>query len=126
VAAPPLKKAVPPVKPPRPANLQQAPVDQRPAAISQPQSDFFEMFAESGETALARRRRKMKMRRFIACEGLALGLLLPLVILGLSRELSSPAVVWSMNVITIAAAVAAAVIPIIFFAFTPTLPELDG
>ena len=126
MAAAPLKKAVPPVKPPRPANLQPAPINPRPAATSQRQSDFFEMFTESGETVLVRRRRKMKMRRFIACEAVALGLLLPFVILGLSREFTSPAVVWSMNILTIAAAVATATIPIVFFAFTPTLPEREG
>jgi hypothetical protein len=30
-----------------------------------------------------------------------------------------------MNAFTIAAAISAAVIPIVFYAFTPTLPELE-
>jgi hypothetical protein len=122
--APP-KKAAAPVKLPRPANMQPSAIQPGPAMKSEPQADFFEMFAESGETVLVRRRRKMKMRRFIACEAVAVGVLLPSAILGLSREFSNPALVWSMNILTIAAAVAAAVIPIIFFAFTPTLPELE-
>ncbi len=67
----------------------------------------------------------MKFRRFIACEAGALLVLLPLVIVGLTLNVSAPGLRWIMNILTIAAAVAAAVIPIVFYAFTPTLPELE-
>ena len=67
----------------------------------------------------------MKFRRFVTCEAAALLALIPLVILGLTLNISAPTVRWIMNILTIAAAVAAAVIPIAFYAFTPTLPELE-
>ena len=81
--------------------------------------------AQGGETALSKRRRKAKMRRFIACESVALAVLLPLAILGLARHPDNVALVWIMNILTIASAVAAALIPILFFAITPTLPEIE-
>src|SRR5260370_305927 len=80
--------------------------------------------AQSGETALSKRRRKTKMRRFIVCESVAVAVLLPLVVLGLSHRPDNVALLWIMNISTIASAVAAALLPIIFFAFTPTLPEI--
>jgi len=94
-------------------------------APSNPQADLFEMFAQSGETALSKRRRKVKMRRFIACEIGAVAILLPLAILGLSHRPDNPGLLWILNISTIASAVAAALIPILFFAFTPTLPEIE-
>ena len=83
------------------------------------------MFAQTGETALVKRRRKAKFRRFIVCESVAVGVLLPLAILGLSHRPENAALLWIMNISTIASAVAAALIPILFFAFTPTLPEIE-
>jgi hypothetical protein len=83
------------------------------------------MFAESGETALSRRRRKAKMRRFVICESIAVAILLPLAILGLAHRPENVALLWIMNVSTISSAVAAALFPIFFFAFTPTLPEIE-
>jgi hypothetical protein len=67
----------------------------------------------------------MKFRRFIACEAAALAVLLPLVVVGLTLGITAPGLLWMINIFTIAAAVAAAVIPIVFYAFTPTLPELE-
>ncbi|MEY2544732.1 MAG: hypothetical protein QOE81_2193 [Verrucomicrobiota bacterium] len=51
--------------------------------------------------------------------------LLPLAILGLAYHPSNVALVWIMNISTITSAVAAALLPIFFFAFTPTLPEIE-
>jgi hypothetical protein len=90
-----------------------------------PQVDFFEAFEENAYEAAARRRREIKFRRFVACEGAALLVLLPLVILGLTLNIDAPALRWIMNILTIAAAMAAVVIPIIFYAATPTLPEIE-
>ena len=127
------RNPVAPPPPPRPAAVAkqtqpaQAPIPEslRPLAVSNPQADFFEMFTQSGETALSKRRRKTKVRRFLICESTALAILLPLVILGLSHRPDNVALVWIMNISTIASAVAAALFPIIFFAATPTLPEIE-
>jgi hypothetical protein len=121
----PLAKRVAPVKP---ATLVQAqPVAETPraSATSNPQADFFETFAQTGETALSKRRRKAKMRRFIVCESAAVAVLLPLAILGLSHHPNNVALAWIMNISTITSAVVAALLPILFFAFTPTLPEIE-
>ena len=83
------------------------------------------MFAQSGETAFAKRCRKTKMRRFIVCESVAVAILLPLAILGISHRPDNAALLWIMNISTIASAVAAALIPILFFALTPTPPEIE-
>jgi hypothetical protein len=125
----PFRPAAPPLKPapsaPEKRLVQAKPVVQkRPVAPNQ-QADLFEMFAESGQEAATRRRRQMKFRRFIACEVAALVVLVPLVILGFTLSITSPALHWLMNLFTIASAISAAVIPIVFYAFTPTLPELE-
>src|SRR5437660_3901223 len=114
-----------PVAPVKPVHAQSVSETPRPAAVSDPQADFFETFAQTGERALSKRRRKTKMRRFIVCESAALAILLPLVILGLARHPDNVALVWIMNISTITSAVAAALLPILFFAFTPTLPEIE-
>ena len=113
---------VAPVTPVRAQSVQETP---RAAAVSNPQADFFEAFAQTGETALSKRRRKAKMRRFVVCETVALAVLLPLVFLGLTHHPDNVALVWIMNIFTITSAVAAALLPILFFAFTPTLPEIE-
>ena len=70
-----------------------------------------------------KRRRRTKFTRFIICEGATLAVLLPLAILGLGRVFSDPTLVLLINILTIAAAVTAALIPILFFALAPTLPR---
>jgi hypothetical protein len=117
-----------PVAPrPAPAPVKSMPAPPKPMAPAVPslQADFFEMFAEGGHGVAMKRRRAMKFRRFIACEGAVLLVLLPLVILGLTLNISAPALRWILNILTISAAFAAVVIPIAFYAFTPTLPELE-
>jgi hypothetical protein len=118
-------KSIPVAAQARLTQVQPLPQKPRPAAVPSPQADFFEMFDESGQMAAIKQRRKLKFRRFIVCEAGALAVLLPLVVLGLALNISAPALRWIMNIFTIAAAVAAAVIPIVFYAFTPTLPELE-
>jgi hypothetical protein len=118
-------KPVAPVEPAMPVQAQSVQATPRAATTSSPQADFFEVFAQTGETALSKRRRKTKMRRFIVCESVALTVLLPLVILGLAHHPDNVALVWIMNILTITSAVAAALLPIFFFAFTPTLPEIE-
>src|SRR5438067_2380971 len=65
-------KPVAPMEPASPVQAQSVPVTSRAAAVFNPQADFFEAFAQTGETALSKRRRKGKMRRFIICETVAL------------------------------------------------------
>src|SRR6266849_5802875 len=122
----PARPAHPPrMMPPPESPVSQNPVAERLVTASNLQADFFEKFAQSDGTALSKRRRKAKMRRFIACESTILAVLLPLAILGLSWPPDNVALVWIINVLTIASAVAAALIPILFFALTPTLPEIE-
>ena len=122
----PARPAHPPrMMPPPESPVSQNPVAERLVAVSNLQAEFFETFVQSDGTALSKRRRKAKMRRFIACESTILAVLLPLAILGLSWPPDNVALVWIMNILTIASAVVAALLPIIFFAFTPTLPEIE-
>ena len=125
-AQPPKKLAAAPTQM-RPAQPRPAPAPTKPAplVVANPQVDFFEMFAEDGYEAANRRRREMKFRRFLVCEGAALLVLLPLVILGLTLNISAPALRWILNILTITAAMTAVVVPIVFYAFTPTLPEIE-
>src|SRR5881397_2333366 len=108
-------KPAPSAHPPRMMPPPESPVSQNPVAesprlvaVSNLLADFFEKFAQSDGTALSKRRRKAKMRRFIACESAILAVLLPLAILGLWWPPDNAALVWIMNVLTIASAVAAA------------------
>jgi len=119
-AAPPKPRPAAPSKPRPPSQSKP-----RPAPIPTPQADFFEMFAESSQDVAMERRRNMKFRRFLACECAAFAVLLPLVILGFTFNFTAPALRWLMNIFTIAAAVVAAIIPIVFYAFTPTLPDIE-
>src|SRR4029077_21078389 len=69
VAQPPhiVQHPAPPAPKPRPAPV-----------VATSQADFFELFAQNGDGTLAKRRRRMKFRRFVTCESVALAVLLPL------------------------------------------------
>ena len=123
----PPRKPAPVASRPVPAAVRPMPVPPKPVApvVASAQADFFEMLAEDGYGLAIRRRREMKFRRFLVCEAAALLVLLPLVILGLTLNINASALRWTMNIATIAAAFAAVLIPIAFYAFTPTLPELE-
>ena len=83
------------------------------------------LFEQNGDGSLAKRRRRMKFRRFVAYEVLALAVLLPLAIVGLLHPPDNAVWLWIVNLSTIVSAIAAALIPICFYAFTPTLPEIE-
>jgi MFS family permease len=68
-------------------------------------------------------RRRNKVFGFIIAEASATGLLLVAGALALSLKPADPALAWSINLLTIAAAVAVAIIPILFFAIMPVLPR---
>jgi hypothetical protein len=69
------------------------------------------------------RRRRNKVIGFIITEASAVGVMLLSGVFALSFRLPDPTLILSLNILTVAAAVAAAAIPIIFFALTPTLPR---
>ena len=94
-------------------------------ATSNPQGDFFETFAQSAEAMLSKQRRKAKMRRFVVCESIAFSVLLLLAIIGMWHRPENAALLWILSIFTSAAAVVSAIIPILFFALTPTSSEIE-
>jgi len=76
-------------------------------------------FEEDAAAPFLRQRRRKKLARFFLYEFLAIAVLVPSAAVVLSRDLSSPALVMLMNVLTISAAVVAAIIPILVFAIGP-------
>lgn len=126
VSAPPPPRPIPVARPARPVPPAPPARENSPPMVApSPQADFFEAFTQSGETAISKRRRKAKVRRFIVYESIAVGILLPLAFLGLTFRVESVVLHWIINILTIVAAFAAALFPIVFFAATPTLPEIE-
>jgi hypothetical protein len=70
-------------------------------------------------------RRRNKVVGFIITEAVAIGLLLIAGTFALSLKPADPNLAWSINIATIAAAAAVAIIPIIYFAIAPVLPRED-
>jgi hypothetical protein len=81
------------------------------------------MSDQSEETEFLQRRRS-KLIGFIITEASAIGVLLLSGAFALSR-LADPTLALSLNIVTIAAAAAVAMIPIVFFAISPILPRGD-
>jgi hypothetical protein len=67
-------------------------------------------------------RRRNKVIGFLIAEGAAIGLLLLIGSLAITLRMTNPTLVLSINLLTIAAGAAVAIIPIIFFAIAPVLP----
>lgn len=82
------------------------------------------MSHENDEAHLNERRRG-KFIAFMISEASALGVLLPSLAFGLWRGFSNPTLAVSMNVVTITAAAAVAIIPIIFYAIAPIIPRSE-
>jgi hypothetical protein len=70
-------------------------------------------------------RRRNKFVGFIITEAVAIGLLLVAGTFAVSLKPANPSVAMSINVATIIAAAAVALIPIIYFAMAPVLPHDD-
>lgn len=70
-------------------------------------------------------RRHRKLMRFVMAELVVLVVLIPCATLAISHYFRNPIFVILMNGLTIAAAIAGAVIPIAFFAISPTLPRTE-
>jgi len=81
------------------------------------------MSDQTEETEFLQRRRS-KLIGFIITEASAIGVLLLAGAFALSR-LANSTLALSVNIVTIAAAAAVAMIPIIFFAIAPILPRED-
>jgi hypothetical protein len=77
--------------------------------------DFVDVSADVERSS----RRHQKFTRFILIEIIALVVLIPSAWLVLSRHVTSPAMVLLMNILTIAAAVTMAVVPIVLYALAP-------
>lgn len=70
-------------------------------------------------------RRRNKVIGFLIAEASAIGLLLLVGSVALSVRLSDSTLTLLINAVTIAAAAAVAIIPIVFFAISPTLPRSE-
>jgi hypothetical protein len=70
-------------------------------------------------------RRRSKVLTFIIIETSAIGALLLAGIFAVSLKTADPTLALSINVVTIIAAAAVAIIPIAFFAIAPILPRAD-
>ncbi len=79
-------------------------------------------FVDSAAPA-PKKRRSPKFRRFLICEAIAVAVLLPLAVVGILRVFQNPVMILIIDVITIAAAITATVMPILFFAVAPPLPR---
>ncbi len=101
----------------RPAPVARPPAPARKTFAAQPHNEFD--FTDLSADVERRARRYQKFRRFILIEIVALIVLIPSAWLVLSRQLTSPALILVMNILTIAAAVTMAVVPIIVFALAP-------
>lgn len=78
-----------------------------------------------GAYAAPLRRRRSKMRRFLRYEVPIAVVALFCALLALTRTVTYPPFLIVVNVLTIGCAFAAAIIPICFFALTPTLPRAE-
>jgi hypothetical protein len=67
--------------------------------------------------------RRRRILGFIIAEVSAIGLLLLVGSFAVLVRWSDSTLAWSINIVTIAAAAAVAIIPILFFAIVPVLPR---
>jgi hypothetical protein len=70
-------------------------------------------------------RHRNKVVGFLIAEASAIGLLLLFGTFAVSLKPANPTLALSINIVTIAAAAAVTIIPIIFFAVAPVLPQED-
>jgi hypothetical protein len=70
--------------------------------------------------------RRRKVIGFLITEAVALGVLLLAGVFAILWKSADPTLALSVNVVTITAAVAVAIIPIVFFAMAPVLPRREG
>ena len=68
-------------------------------------------------------RHRNKVVGFVIAEASAIGLLIITGAFAVSLKPADPTLAWSINLATIAAAAAVALIPIVYFAIAPVLPR---
>src|SRR4051812_37477773 len=78
-------------------------------------SDRLRDITHGDPAAVARRKRRIKMARFVAAETFAIGLLVASVIAGVSAHFADESLTPIFRVLPIIAAAAATILPIIFF-----------
>lgn len=66
-----------------------------------------------------------KLLRFLVCEALAISVLIPSAILGISRRFTDQNVLLLINILIIAAAATIAILPMIFYGRGETLPQRE-
>ena len=76
-------------------------------------------FDEAAAAPYLRQRRRKKLARFFLLEFAAIAVLVPSAGVVLSHDLTNATLVTLMNILTISAAVAVAIIPIMVFAIGP-------
>jgi hypothetical protein len=69
------------------------------------------------------RDRRIKFIRFVICQTIAFGVVFGSGALGISQHFTDESVIWTFKLVTISAAIATAVIPILFYALPSTLPR---
>jgi hypothetical protein len=69
------------------------------------------------------RDRRIKFIRFMICQTVALSVVFGSGALGISQHFTDESLILTFKLLTIGAAVATAVIPILFYALPPTLPR---
>lgn len=74
-------------------------------------------------TPLEVQRRRVKLVWFIGCQALALGVVFALVAVGTTQHFADDSVTLALKILTVVAAAAVAIIPIVFYAMPPTLPR---
>ena len=68
-------------------------------------------------------RRRSKLISFLIAEGSAIGIFFFAGLIALTMKPSDPTLLLAIDIITIAAASAVAILPILFFAIRPILPR---
>lgn len=69
------------------------------------------------------RDRRIKLIRFMICQTVAFSVVFGSIALGISQHFTDASLILTFKLLTISAAVATAVIPILFYALPPTLPR---
>ena len=76
-------------------------------------------------TQQTRDKRGPKLFRFLMCEALAISVLIPSAILGISRRFTDQNVLLLINILIIAAAATIAILPMLFYGRGETLPQRE-
>jgi hypothetical protein len=93
--------------------------------VEAPAAEFDDKTLGADAPRVLRLRKRTKFTRFLLIELMALAVLVPSAALALSHRFADPTTILIMNLVTIASAFTAALVPILFFAIAPTLPRSE-